>query len=52
MNRMLRKLRKVVWVFHEMMSPLGHVIWADHRIQEIHEAIEELQRFKKDESLC
>lgn len=42
MNKWFKRLRKVVWVLHEMMSPLGHVVWVNHRIQEIQEAIEVL----------
>jgi len=35
-----RKLRKIVWVFHEMMSPFGHVVWLEHKIKELEEAME------------
>ena len=39
-NKWYRKLRRFAWAFHEAMSPLGHVVWVNHRIQEYDEAIE------------
>lgn len=38
-HKLRKRLRKIWWVFHEVMSPLGHVVWLEHRIQELEEAI-------------
>jgi len=43
-----KKLRRVLWVIHEALSPLGAVVWIDHRIQEYQEAIDELKRMRGD----
>jgi hypothetical protein len=37
----LRPIRKAYWIFHEVFSMVGHVIWLDHKIQEIKELAED-----------
>lgn len=37
----LRLIRKVFWIIHEMFGCMGHVVWINHKIQEIDEALEE-----------
>jgi len=38
-HNLKKKLRKIYWVFHEVMSPMCYVVWINHRITEMDEAI-------------
>jgi hypothetical protein len=49
--KLKKKLRKAVWVFHEIMSPLGPIVWLDHRIQEVEEAIQALKQLDGSQSI-